>query len=172
MRVIKKIALNQDWNMIRDNIRSGCFQIGDEIEINGCLWRVLDTAKNKIFIWQHDGPGEDVVFNVSGSNIYEGSDIEAYARGEFLRSVPPEMLELVTDEGFNPLSYDEVRRYLRTEGERIVTDEDGDTCFWWLRSATRGSAGLTWYVYSSGDVSYYDAYSAYRFAPACHLEVN
>lgn len=36
-----------------------------------------------------------------------------------------------------------------------------------LRSAIRGNAGITWYVYASGYVYIYSATSSSRFAPAC-----
>lgn len=36
-----------------------------------------------------------------------------------------------------------------------------------LRSANRGNASNTWYVYASGNVDYNVAVSSFRFAPAC-----
>ena len=171
MQLIRTTKEEIGWATLNHRIKAGEFQKGDEIEINGSLWRVLDTEENGIFIWKHSGPGEDVVFNENGSNKYEGSDIQKYAREEFPATLPKGLTELVTEDGFNPLSIEEIRRYLPTEGERIVTDENGDTTWWWSRSANRGYAYATWYVYSSGYVynGYYALY-AYRFAPACHLK--
>ena len=171
MQLIRTTKEEIGWATLNHRIKAGEFQKGDEIEINGSLWRVLDTEENGIFIWKHSGPGEDVVFNENGSNKYEGSDIQKYAREEFPATLPKGLTELVTEDGFNPLSIEEIRRYLPTEGERIVTDENGDTTWWWCRSANRGYAYATWYVYSSGYVynGYYALY-AYRFAPACHLK--
>lgn len=170
MQLIHKQKIDADWKTINTLIKNGAFVKGDEIEIDGSLWRVLDTEEGGIFIWKHSGPGEDVVFNENGSNKYEGSNLQKYARENFPATVPEEMRRLVTEEGFFPLSLDEVKKYLPTEGERIATDENGDTVWWWLRSAYRGYATNTWFVGSSGAVSSYGAYNAYRFAPACHLK--
>lgn len=170
MQVIRRTKEEIDWETLKQKIKAGEFKKGDEIEIDGSLWRVLDTEENGIFVWKHSGPGEAVVFNGNGSNKYEGSDIQKYAHEKFPATLPDKFLELVTEEGFNPLSIEEVKKYLPTEGERIVTDENGDTAWWCLRSAYRGSAISTWSVITSGSAYSYSASNANRFAPACHLK--
>ena len=170
MQLIRTTKEEIGWATLNHKIKAGEFRKGDEIEINGSLWRVLDIEENGIFIWKHSGPGEDIVFNENGSNKYEGSAIQKYAREEFPATLPKGLTELVTEDGFNPLSIEEIRRYLPTEGERIVTDENGDTTWWWSRSAYRGDAGYTWGVSASGSVGGTNAYGANRFAPACHLK--
>ena len=171
MKVIRKVEQETSWEEIKEKVRAGQFTPGDEIEIDGALWRVLDSKAGDVFIWKHTGIEQAVVFNDNCSNKYEGSNIQAYARGEFLTEVPPELKALVSEQGFSPLSIDEVRRYLPTEGDRIAVDDDGETVWWWTRSATRSGAGNVLTVSASGYVTSYSAYFAYRFAPACHLTV-
>ena len=169
MKVIRKVEQETNWEEIKEKVRAGQFTPGDEIEIDGALWRVLDSKAGDVFIWKHTGIEQAVAFNDNGSNEYEGSDIQAYARGEFLNEVPPELRALVSEQGFFPLSIDEVRRYLPTEGDRIAVDDGGETVWWWTRGAYRSNAYSVWNVYASGYVSGYDASFASRFAPACHL---
>lgn len=168
MKVIRKVEQETNWEEIKEKVRAGQFTPGDEIEIDGALWRVLDSKAGDVFIWKHTGIEQAVVFD-NCSNKYEGSNIQAYARGEFLNEVPPELKALVSEQGFFPLSIDEVRRYLPTEGDRIAVDDGGETVWWCLRSAYRSSAYNVWTVYASGTVTNGTAGSAYRFAPACHL---
>ena len=151
MKVIRKVEQETSWEEIREKVRAGQFTPGDEIEI-----------------WKHTGIEQAVVFD-NCSNKYEGSNIQAYARGEFLNEVPPELKAFVSEQGFFPLSIDEVRRYLPTEGDRIAVDDGGETVWWWTRSAYRSGAYNGWYVVASGTVGTTGAYRAYRFAPACHL---
>lgn len=169
MKVIRKVEQETNWEEIKEKVRAGQFTPGDEIEIDGALWRVLDSKAGDVFIWKHTGIEQAVVFNDNCSNKYEGSNIQAYARGEFLNEVPPELKALVSEQGFFPLSIDEVRSYLPTEGDRIAVDDGGETVWWWTRSASRSSAYYVWNVYASGTVNTNYAYYASLFAPACHL---
>lgn len=171
MKVIRKVEQETNWEEIKEKVRAGQFTPGDEIEIGGALWRVLDSKAGDVFIWKHTGIEQAVAFNGNGSSEYEGSDIQAYARGEFLNEVPPELKALASEQGFFPLSIDEVRRYLPTEGDRIAVDDGGETVWWWTRSAYRSFASIVWGVGASGYVYTYSASSANRFAPACHLTV-
>ena len=166
------IQKEMTWSDIEDAIRTGALKRGDLLEIENRTWKVLDASPGNAFIWQCHGPMDRVVFNESGSNEYEGSDIQKYARETFPAKVPEKLREMVTEEGFFPLSIEEVEKYLPTEAERIASDEDGETWWYWLRSAYRGSAYSTWYVNSSGVVYIYRATNAIRFSPACHLQVN
>lgn len=172
MRIIKKTEQQTDWNEIKDMIKAGAFTPGDEIEIDGSLWRVLDVEDNSIFIWKHTGIDERCAFNESGSNVYEGSDLQRYLQGEYMETIPDEMKELMSEEGLYPLSIEEIRKYLPTEGERIAVDSDGDTVWYWTRSAYRGDGGLAWYVYATGYAYFNYATTAYRCAPACKLLIS
>lgn len=172
MKLKKFTSVAFDWEALKEAVRKGLLEKGDLLEIEDRTWKVLNAVPGETFIWQCRGPMDEVVFNESGSNEYEGSDIQRYARDQFPAMVPEGLREMVTDEGFFPLSIEEIRKYLPTEVERIAADENGETAWYWLRSATRGYASTAWNVYTSGNAYYYNANSAFRFAPACHLQAN
>lgn len=172
MKLKKFTSVAFDWEALKEAVRKGLLEKGDLLEIEDRTWKVLNAVPGETFIWQCRGPMDEVVFNESGSNEYEGSDIQRYARDQFPAMVPEGLREMVTDEGFFPLSIEEIRKYLPTEVERIAADENGETAWYWLRSAYRGYASTTWNVDSSGYVDYNYAYYASRFAPACHLQAN
>lgn len=172
MKLKKFTSVAFDWEALKEAVRKGLLEKGDLLEIEDRTWKVLNAVPGETFIWQCRGPMDEVVFNEIGSNEYEGSDIQRYARDRFPAMVPEGLREMVTDEGFFPLSIEEIRKYLPTEVERIAADENGETAWYWLRSAPRGLAYITWYVRSSGAVYSYYASSAHRFAPACHLQAN
>ena len=172
MKVIKRAALETNWNEIKGMIQAGAFTPGDEIEINGCLWRVLDVEDNGILIWKHTGIEEFSVFNRNGSNEYEGSDLQKFLQGEYKDELPAEMQELMAEGGPFALSMEEIGKYLPTEGERIAADNDGDTISYWTRSAYRGYGGGAWYVYSAGLATSFHATLAIRCAPACKLLIS
>ena len=166
MKLKKFTNVAFDWEALKEAVRKGLLEKGDLLEIEDRTWKVLNAVSGEAFIWQCRGPMDEVVFSESGSNEYEGSDIQRYARDQFPALVPAELREMVTDEGFFPLSIEEIKKYLPTEVERIAADENGETAWYWLRSASRGTASYTWYVNSSGSVFTSAAYNALRFAPA------
>ena len=173
MKLKKFTSVAFDWEALKEAVRKGLLEKGDLLEIEDRTWKVLNAVPGEAFIWQCRGPMDEVAFSESGSNEYEGSDIQRYARDQFPALVPAELREMVTDEGFFPLSIEEIRKYLPTEVERIAADENGETAWYWLRSAIRGNAYFTWSVMSSGYVGGTYANSvAGRFAPACHLQAN
>lgn len=172
MKIIKKTELQTDWTGIKGLIKDRAFTPGDEIEINGCLWRVLDVEDNGILIWKHTGIEEFSVFNRNGSNEYEGSDLQKFLQGEYKDKLPTEMQELMAEGSPFALSMEEIGEYLPTEGERIAVDNDGDTIYYWTRSATRGSGYYAWYVYSTGHAYVSNAAHANRCAPACKLLIS
>lgn len=172
MKIIKKTELQIDWNQIKGLIKDRAFTPGDEIEIDGCLWRVLDVEDNGILIWKHTGIEEFSVFNRNGSNEYEGSDLQKFLQGEYKDKLPAEMQELMAEGGPFALSMEEIGKYLPTEGERIAVDNYGDTISYWTRSAYRGSGGSAWNVYSAGFANYSIAAFASRCAPACKLLIS
>lgn len=174
MKIFRTIEKGTDWEEIKMMIAGGEFNSGDEIEIEGALWRVLevDEDKKSILIWKHTMCDDYVVFNLNGSSTYEGSDLQNYLQNDFLEQIPEEMKELVSIDGFFPLSIEELREYLPQEADRIATDEDGDTVWYWLRSALRGTGYDVWTVYTSGYATYSYATSALRCAPACRLIIH
>lgn len=174
MKIIRTVEQGTNWEDIKLRIEDGVFRVGDELEIEGALWKILEVDKDKksILIWKHTMCDDYVVFNNSGSSTYEGSDLQNYLQNDFLEQIPEEMKELVSADGFFPLSIEELREYLPQEADRIATDEDGDTVWYWLRSAHRGSGNYVWHVTTSGNASNSTATYASRCAPACRLLIH
>lgn len=151
--------------------KNGVVSVGDRILIGDCEWKVLEITPDSALLWKCAGPGDSMPINASGSNEYEGSDMQKYLREKFSLTVPEELREAVTDEGFFLLSKEEVEKYMPREIDRIYADEDGDTRWWWTRSANRGHASNTWTVHTGGGVYSYYATTAFRCAPACIIRL-
>ena len=170
MKIIRTVEQGTNWEDIKLRIEDGVFRVGDELEIEGALWKILEVDKDKksILIWKHTMCDDYVVFNNSGSSTYEGSDLQNYLQNDFLEQIPEEMKELVSADGFFPLSIEELREYLPQEADRIATDEDGDTVWYWLRSAYRGNGYNAWNVNPAGNVNNNNAANnSLTLAPDC-----
>ena len=152
-------------------IRVKVAAVGDRIRMEDSEWKILEITPDSALLWKCAGPGDDMPINKNGSNEYEGSDMQKYLREEFPLTVPQELREAVTDEGFFLLSKEEVEKYMPREIDRIYADEDGDTRWWWTRSAYRGYANGTWTVHAGGSVTTYTATNAVRCAPACIIRL-
>lgn len=174
VKVIRKQTEEIDWEQVKDVIANNAFQVGDEIEIDERMWRVLDVRDKAIFIWQYECFSKSLAFSDDGedSNSYEGSALQRYAREEFPKLVPEGMVRLVSAEGFNPLSREEVKKYLPTEDVRIVSDEGGSTRFWWMRDRVAGYPEYADAVYPNGCLLSIYVYNTACFAPACWLEAK
>lgn len=118
----------------------------------------------------HEGYSDFVEFSRDDAGSYEGSIIQRYGRRVFPEWISDEMLNLVSSNGFNPLSCDEIEKYLPTRGSRIVHDENGNTVCWWTQS--RVSDGFALYMYADGDLTAHRMHNRYYFAPACWLEAR
>lgn len=152
--------------------KNGVISAGDRILIGDCEWKVLEVTGKTMMIWKCEGPAEELPINKSGSNVYEGSDMQKYLREEFPLTVPEELREVVTEEGFFLLSLEEIKKYMPRPADRVFVNEDGETDWWWTRSARRGNANSTWLVYAGGTVhTGYAAYHAIRCAPACIIRL-
>lgn len=151
--------------------KNGVVSAGDRILIGDCEWKVLEVTDKTMMIWKCEGPAAELPINKSGSNVYEGSDMQKYLREEFLLTVPEELREVVTEEGFFLLSLEEVKKYMPRPADRVFINEDGEPDWWWTRSAYRGHAYNAWGVYAGGYVYYAYALSAYRCAPACIIRL-
>lgn len=145
--------------------------IGDELIINGCKWRILDVQEDRILIWKFTGI-EDRVFNKDGSNTYEGSDIQKYLQDEFKKDLPDEMLQMVGPEGFFLLTMDQVMQYMPTQMDRIAADADGCTTWWWTASPSVGRGSCVRLIDPAGYVYNGSAHYSYGVAPACWLINN
>ena len=160
VKVIRKTTID---------IQAAGIATGDELMIDGALWRALRIKDGKALIWKHTGLDQETVFNENNSNVYEGSDLQNAMKA---LPIPEELRDLITEEGFFALSIEEIRELLPTENDRIAIDKEGNTVWWWTRSASRGGGFLVWSVYPSGFVSYYSAagYSL-PLAPACEISI-
>ena len=151
--------------------KNGVVSAGDRILIGDCEWKVLEVTDKTVMIWKCEGPAAELPINKSGSNEYEGSDMQKYLREEFPLTVPEELREVVTEEGFFLLSLEEVKKYMPRPADRVFVNKDGETDWWWTRSALRGYAYLAWGVTAGGYVTTYGANFALRCAPACIIRL-
>lgn len=160
------------WEAVREALKKKLVYPGDIIELksDSSRWRVLDVKDNKMLIWKYTMI-ENHIFNENGSNVYEGSDIQKYLQNEFRETIPEDMLELVSDEGFFLLTVDQIEKYLPKEIDRIAADSDGDTTWWWLRSPSVGNGDYVRYIYPAGNVNSSSASNSYGVAPACWLNL-
>lgn len=160
VKVIRKTTID---------IQAAGIATGDELMIDGALWRALRIKDGKALIWKHTGLDQETVFNENNSNVYEGSDLQNAMKA---LPIPEELHDLITGEGFFALSIEEIRELLPTENDRIAIDKEGNTVWWWTRSAARGYGCLAWYVFPSGAVSYGTAAStSFPLAPACEISI-
>lgn len=171
MEYIIKMRCTTDWRSLTKSIDKQNVNIGDELIINGCKWRILDVQEDRILIWKFTGT-EDRVFNKDGSNTYEGSDVQKYLQDEFKRDLPDEMLQMVGPEGFFLLTMDQIMQYMPTEMDRIAADADGCTTWWWTASPNVGHGGNVRVVVTDGIIYSDGAGYSYGVAPACWLINN
>ena len=160
MRVIRKTTID---------VPAAGIATGDELMIDGSLWRVLRIKDGKALIWKHTGLDQESVFNENNSNVYEGSDLEKAMKA---LPVPEELNGLITEGGFFALSIEEIKELLPTENDRVAIDKEGNTVWWWTRSADRSLGLKAWNVSPSGGV--YDSYAANNslaLAPACEISI-
>ena len=160
MRVIRKTTID---------VPAAGIATGDELMIDGSLWRVLRIKDGKALIWKHTGLDQESVFNENNSNVYEGSDLEKAMKA---LPVPEELNGLITEGGFFALSIEEIKELLPTENDRVAIDKEGNTVWWWTRSAGRSSGYHAWHVSPSGGV-YSNSAATYSFtlAPACEISI-
>ena len=140
---------------------------GDVLEFGAERWKVLEVEGDKALVWKCGGV-RDHVFNENDDNEYEGSDIQKYLREEF--SAP----EFITSrgEGFFLLSEEEVRHYMPHELDRIATDQNAETTWWWTRSPSVGSGHYVRHVNPAGHVYITNADYARGVAPACRIHLS
>ena len=146
--------------------------------------KLMDPGKHSMTLWMRDLLFEEMPFSAGGNNKWEDSDIRKYLQSDsFIKRFEPGFRKLLSpvykDNGEAPETYDvffllskeELKggyEFINTEADRVKVDKNGETDWHWTRSATRGNASSTWYVYSSGNVdSYTCAIWTYRFSPAC-----
>ena len=153
--------------IVEMEVEKNQLMVGDKIQIEGCQWKVLEIKDGKALIWKCTKI-KDHVFNEDGSNIYEGSDIQKYVRSEFW--LPDEMLKLV-DGDFFLLTVDQIRKYMPDELDRIATDEDDRTTWYWTASPNVGYGDLVRHILPSGNVDSSYASNSHGVAPACWINL-
>ena len=144
--------------------------VGDRITIADAEWRVLDIQDGKALIWKSTKI-EDHVFNENNSNVYEGSDIQRYLQEDFPETMPIDIMEDVTEEGFFLLTVEQIRKYMPKELDRIATDEDDGTTWYWTASPYVGYGSNVRNIYPSGYVYNSDANDSCGVAPACWIHL-
>lgn len=144
--------------------------VGDRITIADAEWRVLDIQDGKALIWKSTKI-EDHVFNENNSNVYEGSDIQRYLQEDFPETVPVDILDDVTEEGFFLLTVDQIRKYMPKELDRIATDENDQTTWYWTASPYVGFGNAVRIVGTDGYIINYSAYNSGGVAPACWIHL-
>lgn len=144
--------------------------VGDRITIADAEWRVLDIQDGKALIWKSTKI-EDHVFNENGSNVYEGSDIQRYLQEDFPETMPVDIMEDVTEEGFFLLTVEQIRKYMPKELDRIATDEDDRTTWYWTASPLVGSGSNVRHVNPAGLIDSYHANNSGGVAPACWINL-
>ena len=146
-------------------------QAGDKLQIAEAEWKVLEVKDGKALIWKCTKI-KDHVFNENNGNVYEGSDLQKYVQGDFKETIPMDILEKVTDEGFFLLTVDQIRKYMPNEIDRIATDEDDQTTWYWTASPHIGNGYNVRNIIPSGNVIYYGADSSFGVAPACWINLK
>ena len=144
--------------------------VGDRITIADAEWRVLDIQDGKALIWKSTKI-EDHVFNENNSNVYEGSDIQRYLQEDFPETMPVDILEDVTEEGFFLLTVEQIRKYMPKELDRIATDENDQTTWYWTASPYVGYGSYVRLVNPAGYINSNDASNSNGVAPACWIHL-
>ena len=146
-------------------------QAGDKLQITDAEWKVLEVRDGKALIWKCTNI-KDHIFNENNSNIYEGPDIQKYLQTDFKDEFHSHgLLDIVTDDGFFLLTVDQIKKYMPKEIDRIATDEDGYTTWYWTASPDVGGAHYVRGINPAGYVNYYDAGNSYGVAPACWINL-
>ena len=156
--------------IIEMNVEPDQLMVGDKITIGESLWKVLEIKDGKALIWKCTKI-EDHVFNENGSNEYEGSDIQRYLRDEFPETMPLEVLERVTNDGFFLLTVEQILQYMPKEIDRIATDEDDYTTWYWTASPYVGNGSYVRIILPAGHVYTSNAINSTGVSPACWINL-
>lgn len=144
--------------------------VGDRIQIADAEWKVLDIKDGKALIWKCTKIA-DHVFNKNGSNVYEGSDIQRYLQEDFPETMTVDIMEGVTEEGFFLLTVEQILQYMPNEIDRIATDEEDLTTWYWTASPLVGRGNYVRCIIPSGGVISSYATLSLGVAPACWIHL-
>ena len=143
---------------------------GDKIQIADSLWKVLEKTEDQALIWKCTNI-TDHVFNKNNSNVYEGSDIQKYLREEFPETMPVDFLGDVTKEGFFLLTEEQIKKYMPKELDRIATDKEDYTTWYWTASPFVGDGYHVRLISPAGLVNINYAIISGGVAPACWIHL-
>lgn len=156
---------------VRLHIEPTKLQVGDVMKFPNGNWKVLDVAGDKALIWKCTNV-KDHVFNENNSNVYEGSDIQRYLQEDFSETMPVNIMEDVTKEGFFLLTVEQIRKYMPKELDRIATDEDDRTTWYWTAGPRVGIGSNVRSIGPAGYVCHDSAITSYGVAPACWISIR
>ena len=177
MKVIRRTEMELEINELKNA------QIGDILNVDlrsgitaefAVIGKDADEV-NTITIQQITA-GACMPFNKNGSNQYADSDIQKYCTGEWMEELPEGLRSRVVGDPFL-LSKEEVETgekypFYKDTRNWLKTNTDGETDWWWTRSARRGYGCIVWFVSPSGYVySGNAAYYSLTLAPACAISV-
>lgn len=101
--------------------------------------------------------------------------------GDLARYIVPVLKNtdgITTKDKIFPLSIEEIDSeitpypFYKNKETRSRTSSEGNNDYYWTRSAHRGNAHHTWYVYTGGSVNSYRAYYANRALPSLVIALN
>lgn len=134
------------------------------------IWRVAHISGNTYYIIK-ETVDVGIVFDTGNSTVYNGSDIQLYAK-QFENCIPPDSLALAINTAVNNVtqkvqipSYEQMNggfSWFNSNTRRKAADPNNEWYLYWTSSASDSSR--VWYVNSTGDV-YFDNYG--RPASTC-----
>lgn len=147
---------------------------------------VDENKKHSVTLAVRDLIFEPMQFSRNGNNSWEESDIRKHINSEeFINRFEPEFRELLcevykdngsrrkeTIDTFFLLSVSELNggyEFFKNEKTRVKVNDEGETDWYWTRSAYLGNACIVHSVYTSGRCDYAHAYSGRRCLPACAI---
>lgn len=146
------------------------------------------NKKHSVTLAVRDLIFDPMPFSENGGNEWETSDIRKYINGEdFISRFEPEFRELLckvykdngpkgkeTIDAFFLPSVEEMKGgyvFFENEKKRVKITPEGETNWYWTRSAYRGYACYSWCVNPSGSICNLNASWTLRFCPACVIAV-
>ena len=144
------------------------------------------NKKHSVTLAVRDLIFDPMPFSKNGNNSWEESDIRKHINSEeFINRFEPEFRELLcevykdngprgkeTIDTFFLPSVSELNggyEFFKNEKTRVKVNDEGETCWYWTRSASLGSACIVHDVHPSGYCSSAYASYGYRCLPACTI---
>lgn len=117
------------------------------------------NKKHSVTLAVRDLIFDPMPFSKNGNNSWEESDIRKHINSEeFINRFEPEFREL--NGGYE---------FFKNEKTRVKVNDEGETCWYWTRSARLGSAHYVHLVHPSGYCVIATAHGGGRCLPACTI---